>query len=66
MMPQDGSLLTDEQLMSMPMMMPMMMDGNTMLNMPQNDITKGTLSPVCARAQAYKWMQTRSHFMTVR
>lgn len=56
MMPQDGSLLTDEQLMSMPMMMPMMMDGNTMLNMPQNDITKGTPSPVCVRAQAYTWM----------
>lgn len=66
MMPQDGSLLTDEQLMSMPMMMPMMIDGNTMLNMPQNDITKGTLSPVCTMAQAYTWMQTRSHFMTVR
>lgn len=61
MMPQDGSLLTDEQLMSMPLMMPMMMDSNGMLNMasmssmsnmpniPQNGMTKGVLhsSLVC-------------------
>lgn len=41
MMPQDGTLLTDNELMGMPLMMPMMMDDNSMLNIPQNGITNG-------------------------
>lgn len=65
-MPQDGSLLTNEQLMNMPMMMPMMMDGSAMLNMPQNGITKGMVSDDYRRTKAYKFVQTRSHSMIAR
>lgn len=42
----DGNLLSNEELMNMPLMMPMMMDGSGMLNMPsmpQNNITNGRL-----------------------
>lgn len=42
----DGNLLSSEELMNMPLMMPMMMDGGGMLNMsslPQNNITNGRL-----------------------
>lgn len=42
MIPQDGTLLTDTELMGMPLMMPMMMDGSNMVNLPpQNGITNG-------------------------
>lgn len=64
MLPQDGSLLTDEQLMNLPLMMPMMMDNNGMLNMPQNGMTNGTSLPVAARAKAYTTVQTRLRSMT--
>lgn len=43
----DGNLLSNEEIMNMPLMMPMMMDGSGMLNMPsmpQNNITNGMLS----------------------
>lgn len=45
----DGNLLTEQELMSMPLMMPMMMDGTGMMNMPsmpsmpQTNITNGML-----------------------
>lgn len=43
----DGNLLSNEELMNMPLMVPMMMDGSGMMNMPsipQNNITNGRLS----------------------
>ncbi|PSS00956.1 hypothetical protein BD289DRAFT_450049 [Coniella lustricola] len=43
MMPQDGGLLTDEQLMNMPLM-PMMMDGSNMLNIPQAGMTNDEIA----------------------
>lgn len=51
----DGNLLSNEEIMNMPLMMPMMMDGSGMLNMPsmpQNNITNGMLSsfdPECRK-----------------
>lgn len=64
MLPQDGSLLTDEQLMNMPLMMPMMMDNNGMLNMPQNGMTNGTFLPIAIRTESYIPVQTKSPSMT--
>lgn len=42
----DGNILSDQDLMNMPLMMPMMLDASGMMNipsMPQNNITNGTL-----------------------
>lgn len=57
MLPQDGSLLSDEQLMNMPLMMPLMMDAGGMLNLPNmpnmaglapNNMTNGKRFLFCA------------------
>lgn len=40
----DGNPLSDQDLINLPLMMPMMMDGSGMMNMPimpQNNITNG-------------------------
>lgn len=50
----DGNLLSNEEIMNMPLMMPMMMDGSGMLNMPsmpQNNITNGMMSCVASECK---------------
>lgn len=63
MMAHDGTLLTDQDLMNMPLMMPMVMDGNGMPNMPQNGITNGTSALIYVWHHTNAYIQMRSPFM---